>query len=145
MITTTIILMKRRERGGNKTQAKEVAQYNCAPPTDRCPAHPWAVIVLFQPAPPVYTLSVAFHGVEWPFGQFRSAPPGHAPSQLLVHLLAGRSQETEKSLTQGKSYLATTKTSVCYQHYSLIESKTLYRLLGRKFCPSQSEDGLLWH
>uniref|UniRef100_A0A8D0EP63 Gap junction protein n=1 Tax=Strix occidentalis caurina TaxID=311401 RepID=A0A8D0EP63_STROC len=35
--------------------------------------------------------------------------PGHAPSQLLVCLLLGRAQETAKSLTYGKCYLATTK------------------------------------
>lgn len=61
--------MKRREREENKIQAKKVAQYNWSPPTDGCPAHPTAVIVPFQPTLPVYVLSVAFHGMEWPFGQ----------------------------------------------------------------------------
>ena len=53
----------------------------------------------------------------------RVSCPGRAPSQLLVHLLAGRAWESEKSLTY-KRYLATTKTSECYQHYSHTKSKT---------------------
>lgn len=38
--------------------------------------------------------------------------PGHAPSQLPVHLLSSRAWETEKSLTYLKYYSTTTKTSV---------------------------------
>ena len=51
-----------------------------------------------QPTPPyLYTE----HDVPWygiPLWLVRVGCPGYAPSQLLVHLLAGRAWETEKSL-----------------------------------------------
>lgn len=51
----------------------------------------------------------------WP-AQFSC--PGPSPSQLLVHLLPGRTRETEKSLIESKHNLTTIKLSVCYEHYS---------------------------
>ena len=41
------------------------------------------------------------HDIPWygiPLWLVRVSCPGHAPSQLLAHLLAGRAWETEKSL-----------------------------------------------
>lgn len=72
----------------------------------------------------------------WPVG---ASCPGHAPSQLLVHLLSSRARETEKRLTYGKHCSATTTTSVCCQHYSHPKFKyaALYQLLRGKLTPSQ--------
>ena len=58
-----------------------------------------AAICPSQPAPPS---SYTGHDALW-YGialwLVRVSCPGHAPSQLLVHLLSGRAWETEKSLT----------------------------------------------
>ena len=76
------------------------------------------------PTPPsLYTgHDVLWYGISP--GLVRVSCPGPAPSQLLVHLPAARAWDTEKSLTYAKRYLATTKTSVCYQHYPHTKSKT---------------------
>lgn len=50
--------------------------------------------------------------------------PGHVPSWLPVHLLTGRAWHTEKYLIKCKHCSATTKISMCYQHYSYTEFKT---------------------
>ena len=94
-----------------------------------------------QPTPPsLYTEhDVLWHRISlW---LVRVSCPGPAPSQLFVHLLAGRAWETEQSLTSDKCYLATTKTSVCYQHCSHTKSKTHYQLLRRKLTLSQPKQG----
>ena len=58
-----------------------------------------------QPTPPyLYT----GHDVPWygiPLWLVRVSCPGYAPSQLLVHLLAGRAWETEKSLSATQQQL----------------------------------------
>ena len=76
-----------------------------------------------QPSPPsLYTeQDILWYGI--PLWLVRVSNSGCASSQLLVHLLAGRAWETEKSLTWDKRYLATTKTSGCYQHYPHTKSK----------------------
>ena len=83
-----------------------------------------AAIRASRPTPPcLYTgHDVSCYGIALWLVQVSC--PSHAPSQLLAHLLAGRAQETEKSLASDKRYLATTKTSVCYQHYSHTKPKT---------------------
>lgn len=53
----------------------------------------------------------------WPA---RVSCSGRDPSQLLMHLLAGRA---EKSSAQGKLSSVTPKTSACYQHCSHSETK----------------------
>jgi len=78
--------------------------------------------------PLVYSSSLCTeHEVIWygiPLWPVWVSCPGYGPSQLLVHLLAGRALEAEKCLTQYKHCLVTTTTSVCYQHYSHTKSKT---------------------
>lgn len=103
-----------RERGVNKTQAKQVMHHIIA-------RHPLADA---QPVPekgssppsqlsPVHVLCVTFCYTKYSFGWFGPAVPAMLPpSQLLAHLLTDRARETAKSLTQGKHYLATTETSV---------------------------------
>lgn len=53
----------------------------------------------------------------WPL---RVSCPGHAPCQLLVHLLAGRAGDTEKSLTYGEHCWAMTKTAAHQPVISII-------------------------
>jgi len=77
--------------------------------------------------PLVYMFSMTSHGTEHPFGQLGSAVLAVSPPRLLCtpSLLLGRAVwEAEKPLTESKHYLATTKPSVCYQHYSHPKSKT---------------------
>ena len=79
--------------------AGTVLQSACSPPADRCPVSSRAVICASRPTHPcLYT----GHDILWygiPLWLVRVSCPGHAPSQLLAHLLAGRAWETEKSLT----------------------------------------------
>ena len=93
-----IIVMKRnitKNRRGEKKEKKPVMHNAIAhhPLTDAR-----AVIRPSWPTPPrLYT----GHDVPWygiPLWLVRVSCPGSAPSQLLIHLLAGRAWETEKSL-----------------------------------------------
>lgn len=62
--------------------------YSCSPPTDQCPTCPQAAP---RQLPPVYILGMAFCGMEYPFGQFRSAVLAmFSPPQTPVHFLTGR-------------------------------------------------------
>lgn len=54
---------------------------------------PEQVSVESSQLPLVYVLNMIFHFIEYPFDKFGS--PGRAPSQLFVHLLDVRGQETE--------------------------------------------------
>ena len=87
---------KKRKGGGRKKNSD--AQYNCSPPADRYPVSSRAAIRAARPTPPcLYT----GHDVPWygiPLGLVQVSCPSYAPSQPLAHLLAGRAQETEKSL-----------------------------------------------
>ena len=61
-------------------------------------------------APPSQLLPYLYteHDVPWygiPLWLVRVGCPGYAPSQLLVHLLAGRAWETEKSLSATQQQL----------------------------------------
>ena len=112
---------KQTKQKKNKTQEKTSdIQCNCSPPAHGCPS---SDPPLLANSPSLYTEhDVLWYGISLWLVQVSC--PGHAPSQLLVHLLAGRDWETEKSLAWDKRNLATTKTLVCYQHYSHTKSKT---------------------
>jgi len=75
-----------------------------------------------QPPPPSqFFLSMTPVGTGRAFGQSGSAVPLLSPPSPLCppQLLAGRAaQEAETTLALCKHCSATTKTSVCYQHYS---------------------------
>ena len=82
---------KKRGGGGKKTTD---AQCNCSPPADRCQSSD-------PPLPANSPCLYTGHDVPWygiPLWLVRVSCPGHAASQLLAHLLAGRAWETEKSL-----------------------------------------------
>ena len=88
----------KRGGGGGGGEKTSDAQCNCSPPADRCPVSSRAAIRPSRPTPPsLYTgHEVPWYGIAlWLVGV---SCPGHAPSQLLAHLLAGRARETEKSL-----------------------------------------------
>lgn len=57
-------------------------QWNCAPSTDPCPPHPWAVISPFHPTPPILHAEhdvLLYRIVLW---------PGQVTSQCFHHLLS---------------------------------------------------------
>lgn len=106
-----------------------------------CVCSPQAAISPSQPIPHCFYTG---HDTLWEsFWSLQISHSGHDPSWLLVHFLAGRARETEKSFTWAKHCSA--KPSVCYQHYSPAKSKThlqlLYYLLERKLSPSQLKLG----
>lgn len=65
--------------------------------------------------------------------------PGYVPFQLLVHFFTCRACNIEKFFTQGKHHLASTKTSVDYQHQSQLNSKYSTILARRKIGSIQAE------
>lgn len=117
IIIIIILFYKMGEREVNKTQAKQVMHHIIAhyPLADAQPIpEQWSSPSRVYELSPVHILSVTFYCMKYPFGWFGPAVPAMLPpSQLPVHLLTGRAPETEKSLTQGKHYLATIETSMC--------------------------------
>ena len=81
--------------------------------------------------------------MEYPFGQSGSAFLA-VPPPLPASYAHGRAQEAGKVLDSCKHYLATTKTSVCYQHYSHTKTKTHYTSYGEEneLYPSQNQQKL---
>lgn len=61
---------------------------------------------------------------QYSFGQFRSPVLALLTSHFSVQLLSSRAWHFIKSLTQGKHYIASAKTSGCYQCHSYTASKT---------------------
>ena len=90
--------------------------------------------------PPVYTLDMTSHGMEYPFGQFGSASLAVFPPNFLCPraLLAGH-EKLKNPWLQSKHYLATTgNTSVlsaCFSYQT--QNMALYQLLGRQLTLSQ--------
>lgn len=64
------------------------------------PAYPQTTISPYWVSPQFIYWVYGIYGMEHPFGMSRS--PGHAASQLLVHLLAARTWKTVKKLTSDK-------------------------------------------
>lgn len=75
------------------------AKHNCTPPTDRCPASPWAAVTVLTASPSF----IVHHDDIWYRTSVSSvwvSCPESVPSQFLVHrhLLAGKaSPEAKKS------------------------------------------------
>lgn len=114
---------ERRERE-NPAETND-AQHNCSAITcslmfSHCSR---AAIGSCWPSPPS---SYPGHGVLWcgiSLWPVWVTSPSCAPSQLFVHLLAGRARGMERSLAQVKRCSATAKPSVCHQRYSLLNPK----------------------
>ena len=88
--------MKRKTmRGGEQNPGKTSDATAHHPPTDAQPVPEQRLLPPSQ-LPPAYILSMTSYGMEYPFGQFGSAVPAMLP---LVHLLACRVWEAERSLT----------------------------------------------
>lgn len=94
-----MMIMERKGRERHKTQEKQVMHSIVAHqplmdgqhiPDQRStdPGH----------LPSVCVRSLTFRSMEYLFSLLRSAVPGHAPSQFLVHLFTGRAWEIEKFL-----------------------------------------------
>lgn len=86
--------------------------------------------------PSVFILCMMFYGMEYPVasaGQLSCLcllPSSCGPSAFS---LAGHEKLKSPWLTQGKSYLATTRISVCHHHYFHTKSKiTSWYQLGRR-------------
>lgn len=61
-----------RERGINPKKQKW-CPVNCSPHSDQCPAHPRWAVGSSWPTSSVNILTMMLHGMEYPFGKFRSA------------------------------------------------------------------------
>lgn len=92
----------------------------------------WSLLANFLP---VSTLGRMACGMEH--------PPGQSGSLVLAILPRWQSLGNCKVLNSGKHCLATTKPSVCYQHYRHSEPKTqhCFVLLRGKLTPSQPKAG----
>ena len=92
-----IIVMKRSITKKEITPKKRQVMHNAIAhhPLTNAPA-------VIRPSWPALPCLYTGHDVIWygiPLWVVRVSCPGYAPSQLLVHLLAARAWETEKSLT----------------------------------------------
>lgn len=93
------------------------AQYNCSPSTDQCPTlitKVWSMSLLGNFPQLIYW---EWHSLSW---NILWSSLGHYSCFLCSSSLP---EYESKHLIQSKHYLAATKTSVCFQHYSHTKSK----------------------